>query len=273
VKLFRNIGRAIKKPVKNLARSLGKTAKKFTNSELFTGSPAIVENVPTLLPEQIPVYQQLQNAAQGTPSAGAFGREADYYNQLLEPRGETPREMAAAAQQPNPEESWDYRALEAPALRQYYQNIVPGLSEQFASMGAGSSGLSGSGFRNAALQSGVDLAERLAKIRADLRQSGAEGLHRIGQTALTGYGNVMQTQPGAESLWSQLAPALGTASGAALGSYFGPAGVAAGSASGNWLGNLFNQNNTSSNKSPYEGGNNMASSPQLNQKLPTWMNR
>src|ERR1700726_656085 len=88
------------------------------------GSPEKHKRVSTLREEQEPLYQQLINSGQNPGAGGAFGTAADYYRNLLS------------------DNSADYNAFAAPQLRQYNQDIVPGLSEQFAGMGAG--GLSSS---------------------------------------------------------------------------------------------------------------------------------
>src|SRR5690606_16713377 len=140
----------------------------------------------------------------------------------------------------------DLDAFSAPMMRQYQQEIIPGLSEQFAGMGSG--GLSSSGFRNAQVQGSTDLAERLGQLRASLRQSGAQGLMNIGQQGLNSYTQNMTTQPGSQGFLSQIAPAVGTA----VGAYFGgPAGAAAGYSAGNSFGNSMSGNRVGANSSPY----------------------
>ena len=108
-----------------------------------------------LAPEQIPLYDQSVNAALNRGAGGAFGDTADYYRNLLSDNSE------------------DYNAFARPEMRNFNENIIPGLSEQFAGMGSG--GLSSSGFRNAAINAGTDLSERLGAIRANLRMQGAQG--------------------------------------------------------------------------------------------------
>lgn len=203
----------------------------------FTGTPEKRKNVSILRPEQEGLYEQLVGAGKGMGAGGAFGSSADYYRGLLG------------------DDSADYQAFSAPMMRQYSQDIVPGLAEQFAGMGAG--GLSSSGFRNAQVQGATDLSERLAAIRANLRQSGAQGLANIGQLGLGQYSQNMMTQAGSPGLLGALAPAVGTA----IGAYYGGApGAAAGSSIGQGIGNTFSGNAGSSgmrvgsNTSPYGYG-------------------
>jgi hypothetical protein len=198
----------------------------------LTGTPEKRENVSTLRPEQEPLYQNAVNAGLRRGAGGASGDAADYYRNLLS------------------DDSADYNAFAAPQLRQYNQDIVPGISEQFAGMGSG--GLSSSGFRNAQVQGATDLSERLGAIRANLRQAGAQGLQGIVNTGLQNYSQNMVTEPGTEGFLSQVAPAAGTA----IGSFAGPAGAAA----GNWFKNSFNGNKVGANSSPY-GQSGPAASP------------
>ncbi len=193
----------------------------------FTGTPEKRENVSTLRPEQEPLYRQAVNAGLRPGAGGAFGNSADYYRSLLS------------------DENQDINAFVAPEVRRFNEETIPGIAEQFAGLGSG--GLSSSGFRNAAVNAGADLSERIAALRANLRQSGASGLANIGQQGLQSYSQNMVTEPGTEGFLSQVAPSVGTA----IGSFAGPAGAAVGNIAGNWLSNSFGQNKVGANKNPY----------------------
>jgi hypothetical protein len=95
--------------------------------------------------------------------------------------------------------------MATPDIRNFNENIIPGLSEQFAGMGAG--GLSSSGFRNAAVGAGTDLSERLGAIRANLRANSAAGLTGIGTAGLGDFTNNTYTQ-GAPGFMETGAPGL-----------------------------------------------------------------
>lgn len=197
-------------------------------SKFFTGTPEVRENVSTLRPEQEGLYNQLEAASQGRGAGGAFGDSADYFRNLLS------------------DDSADYNSFAAPQMRQFNQDIIPGLAEQFAGMGSG--GLSSSGFRNAAVGAGTDLAERLGAMRANLRQQGAQGLQNIGQLGLGNFSQNMTTQQGSPGFLSQIAPAVGTAAGAYFG---GPSGAAMGNSLGSSFSNAFGGNGVGRNSSPY----------------------
>ena len=206
-----------------------KSAKKF-----LSGTPDQMHQMSTLRPEQEGLYNQLQQAGQGPGAGGAFGQSADYYRGLLG------------------NDSQDYESFAAPARREFSEGIAPQLAEQFAGMGSG--GLSSSGFQNAQNQAGVDLSERLGQIRAQLRQSGAQGLQNIGQLGLGNFSS-NYTQPGTPGFLSSLAPAIGTGIGMGVG---GPIGAGIGNGIGNWFGG--NKNN---NASPL--GPNPRASPSISQ--------
>ncbi len=199
----------------------------------FTGTPEKRENVSTLRPEQEELYNQLINAGSGQGAGGAFGQSADYYRNNLND---------------NPQ---DFNAFSAPALRQYNEDVIPGLSEQFAGMGSG--GLSSSGFRNAQVQGATDLSERLGALRAQLRQNSAQGLQNIGQQGLGNFSQNMVTQPGSEGLLSSLSSGIGQTATSLIGSK-----------------NPFGGNKVGANTSPY--GNNPSASPQFNSSLPNFNN-
>jgi hypothetical protein len=157
----------------------------------FTGTPEKRDQVSRLTPGQMPIQDQLQNAAQERGAGGAFGTSADYYRDLLS------------------NDSADFKAFAAPEQRRFNEQIVPDLAEQFAGMGSG--GLSSSGFRNAAVGAGTDLSERLGAIRAQLRQQGAQGLQGIGQQSLVPTSDWQTTQQGTEGFLGNLSSGIGQA--------------------------------------------------------------
>jgi hypothetical protein len=210
------------KEAKKLFRPLSKQS-------WFAGTPGKYEQKSTLGPEQQGLYQQMQQALQGQGAGGAFGQAADYYRGLLS------------------DDSADFQAFAAPEQRRFREETIPGLSEQFAGMGSG--GLSSSGFRNAAVNAGTDLSERLGSIRAQLRQQGAQGLNQMGQFGLGNFNENIyrQGQPG-------LVDTLGQGLGIAGAMYGGPGGAAMGNAAGNWLSSGFGRSNPYGNQAQGQPG-------------------
>jgi hypothetical protein len=188
--------------------------------DFFTGTPEKHEQVSTLTPQQ----QRLQKN-QLKARMGALGEAADYYRGNLSD---------------NPQ---DFAAFAAPEMRQFNEQIIPGLSEQFAGMGAG--GLSSSGFRNAAVGAGTDLSERLGALRAQLRQQSANALAGIGSGGLEQTTQDVMTQPGSEGFLSSVMPAIGTAAG----SFAAPFGAAAGKMANDWL-----SSSMKGKSGPYQSG-------------------
>ena len=165
-------------------------------SNFFLGSQGKIKQQSTLGPEQQGLYRQLLGAGMGQGAGGAFGQSADYYRGLLG------------------NDSADFNAFAAPELRRFRQETVPGLAEQFAGFGSGA--MSGSGFRNAALNASTDLSERLASLRAGLRGQAAQGLQGIGQQGLGSYNENIYMQPTTGFLGS-IGQGLGAAGGSLLG--------------------------------------------------------
>ena len=150
----------------------------------------------TLSQAQQPLFQQLQAANMGSGAGGSFGESADYYRDLMS------------------NDSQNFNSFAAPAQRQFNEQVVPGLAEQFAGMGSG--GLSSSGFRNAAVGAGADLSERLGSMRAQLRQQGAQGLQQLGQQGLGSF-NENINRPETYGLIGGLAEGAGKGLGQAVG--------------------------------------------------------
>lgn len=169
------------------AYTTNKSFRKGAN-QFLTGDPESQEYVSQLRPDQMGLSQQAVQAGMGQGAGGAFGNAADYYYGNLSN---------------NPQ---DFESFAAPERRYFNEEVIPGLSEQFAGMGSG--GLSSSGFRNAAVGAGTDLTERLAQIRANLRSQSAQGLQNIGQSGLQSFGeNVLR--PATPGLLQTAAPAVG----------------------------------------------------------------
>lgn len=179
----------------------------------FSGTPGKWSQQSNLNQGQQALQNNLLSANQGQGAGGSFGDAGDYYRSLLSNDNET------------------YNQMQAPELRQFREQIIPDISEQFAGMGAG--GLSSSGFRNASINAGTDLSERLGAMRAQLRQQGAQGLMGLGQQGLQQTNENIYTQ-GQPGFLDAIGKGIGgAATGFAMG---GPAGALAGG-----LGGLFNR--------------------------------
>src|SRR3979409_758184 len=94
----------------------------------WTGSKGKHEQISTLAPNQRKLNNQLQNSANS--NGGAFNQASDYYSGLL-----------------NDENNSTYQQMAAPEQRQFREQIIPDLAEQFSGHG----GIGSSGFTNAAV--------------------------------------------------------------------------------------------------------------------------
>lgn len=130
----------------------------------FFGKPERIDYVSNLTPGQQGISNQLIQAMQSPGAGGGYGTAADYYRSLFSDDSSTLNQMVA------------------PEMRRFNEQTIPDLAEQFAGMGSG--GLSSSGFQNASVNAGTDLAERIAAIRAGLREQGAAGLAGLGSQAM-----------------------------------------------------------------------------------------
>lgn len=222
----------------------------FSNVGKFLfGSSEKHKRKPTLLDQQMPLAEQMWQAGLGPGAGGAFGQSADYYRDLLSNDSETANQMFA------------------PELRRFNQETIPDIAEQFAGMGSGA--LSSSGFQNATQGAGVDLAERLAAMRANLRSQGASGLSGIGQAGLQNFSQDVTTQPGSQGFLSQVAPAIGNIGAAAFG---GPIGAGIGSMAGNLFSNV--NPKVGRNTGFYGRGSQIGMANQSSGlQPPNWMNR
>lgn len=160
------------------------------------GQKEKVQQLSPLTGEQQQLFSQLMQAMQGKGAGGAFGDVADYYRGLVGGDSETQQQM------------------EAPLMRQFQEDIMPGIAEQFAGMGAG--GLSSSGFEQQASRAATDLGERLGSIRAQLRQQGAQGLSGLAQGGLSPVQETV-VRPATGGLLGGLAQGAGAGLGMAAG--------------------------------------------------------
>ena len=124
--------------------------------------------------------------------------------------------------------------FEAPYLRQFNEQTIPGLAEQFSGLGAGSQ--SSSAFRQSLGAAGAGLSEQLASIGANKKENALQSLLQLLNLNTQAY------MPGSMSGLQQFL--VGAAPG--VGQALGNAGV-------NSLSNLFNRTPGQSN-SPYKNG-------------------
>lgn len=174
----------------------GKEPTKGLN--FWTGTPGKFGKKSKLRPEQEENWQAYQQAVQG-----GFQDAADYYRKILMDDPET------------------MDLFFAPEMQKFNRDIMPNLANQFAGLGAGG-GITSSGFQQASAAAGADLSERLAGMRANLKQQAASGLSGLATGAMDPVDQMTYQQP-QEGFLQQAAPIIGSA----ISSFAGPPGVAA----------------------------------------------
>ena len=160
--------------------------------------------------QQEDLWTQYQNSLQGSGAGGSFGDLSDYYRGLMSGEGAD--------------------AYEKPMMRQFQEDIMPGIAEQFAGMGSG--GLSSGGFMQETGRAATDLSERIGQMRADLRMQGAQGMQQMQQGAFNPVDQQVFRPREAgfgEKLVTEFAGGVGKAAGTYLGGVTGGAAKAFGS--------------------------------------------
>lgn len=161
------------------------------------GSGGKVKQANTMNPQQMQLQQQLMQGLQGGQS-NLPGME--WLQQLLNNDPEA------------------FAAYEAPAMRQFQQEIVPGIAERFSGMGMGAQG--SSAFQQQLASAGGRLSQDLAGQRAGLRQGAMSQLQGLyGQAMQPSFQNFYQ-QP-TQGLIPGMVGGIGQGAGYAAGNMFG----------------------------------------------------
>lgn len=157
----------------DIAKGLGSSNLNDSVKKILFGSEGEFKKVPTMRPEQEEIWNKYKQAVEN-----GFEDAANYYRQILADDPEL------------------YQQLFAPEIQRYERETIPQLAEQFAGLGSG--GINSSGFQQAGAAAGADLNERLASMRANLKNQAASGMSNLSQGLLTpiDYTYYQQPQPG-----------------------------------------------------------------------------
>jgi hypothetical protein len=124
-----------------------------------------------------------------------------------------------------------FKSFEAPAMRQFNEQIIPGIAERFSGLGAGSQ--SSSAFQQALGQAGAGLSEQLQALRSGLQFGAIPQALGYAQQPISNFqgmaGLGLGTQskgfmPKQQPFWQQLLIALGggaAQAGGAIGTSYG----------------------------------------------------
>ena len=168
--------------------------------DFLFGKKEKTQQLPTINPQQQQLLQQMLRGGGGVEQNPIYGQAMSLLQGIL-----SGQDQGGAA-------------LEVPAMRQFQEQIIPGIAERFSSLGAGAQ--SSSAFQQALGGAGSGLAERLAAMRSE-RQQGALGQalpyaqapfqQKMGLLGMSPFENVFR--PATGGLFGALAPALGSAIG------------------------------------------------------------
>lgn len=132
-----------------------------------------MKKVPTLSKQQQKLHDQMIKMLGGQLGQGYQGA-LGHQQQLMDPSSEAVSQFTQ------------------PYMREFNEQVVPGLAERFAGMGAMGGGLSSSGFGQSLSAAGSGLQERLAALKAQIGQQAAGNLmQQYGQMS----GMALGTQP------------------------------------------------------------------------------
>lgn len=110
-----------------------------------------------------------------------------------------------------------FEAMEAPAMRQFQQQIAPGIAQRYAGTGIGAS----SGMQNALANAGSNLAEDLAANRQNLMQQSMQNVLSLGDLLLRNPDEEFAFRQKGPSWWKQALGLAGPIAGAGLGGFLG----------------------------------------------------
>lgn len=184
------------------------------------GSQPKIQQLPNMAPYQ---QQSFQNAIENPIDQNPLYKSgADYLQRIL-------------SNDPSA-----FQAFESPLMRQFQEQIVPMISQQFAGLGTGAGSLNSSGFQQSLAHEAGSLSDRLAAQRAQLQQGAAQqalGYAQQPYSNTLGFSQVSPFQyaetPGSQGLIGGIAQGIGQGAGQAFG--MGPlAGLFGGI--GNWFG-------------------------------------
>lgn len=136
-------------------------------SGLFSGNDNKLKKIPTLSKEQQAILGNVYGNLSG--AQGGYGNAMGLLQGYLDPNSE------------------QYKNFEAPYLREFEQQTIPGLAERFAGAGAQGGALSSSGFGQALGSAGANLQTNLAAMKSQMqRQSISDILNQYNQLTSTG---------------------------------------------------------------------------------------
>jgi hypothetical protein len=132
-----------------------------------------------------------------------------------------------------------FEAQAAPEIRNFNENIAPGIAERFAGLGTGAGASNSSALAQSLSQAGSMLQERLASMRSQQQQNALPLALQYAQQPITNQQNAANSIPGQHYQTQGQPGFLQSAAGSFLGSLSGQAGTNAANSIGSGLNNVF----------------------------------
>lgn len=113
-----------------------------------------------------------------------------------------------------------FKNFEAPLMRQFEEDIIPGLSNRFASMGSGGA-LGSTGFRNQLAREGGNLSTNIAALRGGMQQQGVNQGLQYAQQPFNNMLNLYNTALGhpTENVYQPASNPFAPVAGATVGGF------------------------------------------------------
>lgn len=132
--------------------------------EFLLGRDPKLKRYEKFTPQQLSYMNQILSGQEGIQQSPLYQQGSKYISDLLKGKNMPNLDDYFAGSQ---------EAFAAPMMRQFNQEILPGIASRFGALGTGGSGMMGSDFQNAAANAGASLQERLAAMHSGLQQQRA----------------------------------------------------------------------------------------------------
>jgi hypothetical protein len=159
--------------------------------ESLFGKKESFDQLPTMDPQQTQLFQQLiSGLSGGNAGGGAMGSGMNFLQGIL---------------------GGDTSKFEAPLMRQFNEQTVPGIAERFSGMGAGSQGSGAFGQQLGA--AGAGLSENLGALRGGLQMQALGPLMQMLQQAMGNRSFENIHRPSTPGFMGQMGQGMGQAAG------------------------------------------------------------
>ena len=163
-------------------------------NKMFPGKQAEMKAMPTMSGEQNDLFKQMMSGLSGgNAGGGAMGSGMNFLQGIL---------------------GGDTSKFEAPLMRQFNEQTIPGIAERFSGMGAGAQNSSAFGQQLGA--AGAGLSENLGALRGGMQMQALGPLMQMLQMGMQTPTFQWQQMPGTPGAGGAMAPGIGKGIGTSL---------------------------------------------------------